>query len=89
MIFNQLYEWGQHSHAAVITVASQQEGPGFESIPFCVEFACSLCAWVLPRYSSFLSHSVDMHGFRLTAESKLPVRVNGCLALCVSCAIDW
>ena len=68
----------------VSTVASQQEGPGFDSgsRSFCVEFVCS-------------SHSPKTCklGVRLIDHSKLPVGVNVsldvCLSLCVSPAINW
>ncbi|MEQ2244990.1 hypothetical protein ILYODFUR_022870 [Ilyodon furcidens] len=32
---------GLHSGSVGSTVALQQEGPGFRSCPFCIEFACS------------------------------------------------
>lgn len=45
------------------TVTSQQEGPEFDSTPwpgpFCVEFACSVFAWVLSGYSAFLPQNVE------------------------------
>lgn len=46
-------------------------------------YALSVFGW-----SGFLPHSKDMSGFRLICESKFPVSVNGCLSLCVSCAIN-
>ena len=44
----------------VSAVASQQEGPGFESRPFCVELACSL------RVLRFPPTSKDMHSILLS-----------------------
>ena len=46
----------------VSAVASQQEGPGFESRPFCVELACSprVCVGFL-RVLRFPPTSKDMH----------------------------
>ena len=52
-----------HSGAAVSTVASQQEGFGFDSGSglFCGEFAfLPVPAWVLSGYTSFLPQSKNM-----------------------------
>ena len=50
----------------VSAVASQQEGPGFESRPFCVELACSprVCVGFL-RVLRFSPTSKDMHSMLL------------------------
>lgn len=60
----------------ISTVASQQEGSGFEPggwlWPFCVEFP------ILSGYSGFLPEAKDMQ-FRLTGDSKLLIGVDGCL----------
>ena len=51
----------------VSAVASQQEGPGFESQPFCVELACSprVCVGFL-RVLRFPPTSKDMHSILLS-----------------------
>ena len=58
---------GQHGGAVVSAVASQQEGPGFESRPFCVELACSprVCVGFL-RVLRFPPTSKDMHSILLS-----------------------
>src|SRR4029434_1632471 len=57
---------GQHGGSVVSTVASQQEGPGFESWSFQVLSVLSLHvlpvpAWVYSGYSGFPHHHKDMH----------------------------
>ena len=61
------YLHGQHGGAVVSAVASQQEGPGFESRPFCVELACSprVCVGFL-RVLRFPPTSKDMHSILLS-----------------------
>ena len=56
-----------HGGAVVSAVASQQEGPGFESRPFCVELACSprVCVGFL-RVLRFPPTSKDMHSILLS-----------------------
>ncbi len=58
------------------TVASQQEGSGFEPTgllgPFCVEFACSPCASMGFLRVRQLPHTIKIHA----GDSKLPVGVN-------------
>ena len=85
--------WGQHSVWVVATVTSQQEGSWSE--PFCVELACSPCAYpgtrVSSGFSSFLPQSKDMHVW-LVGGSKLPVgvivSVHGCSSMCGP-VMDW
>ena len=77
----------------VITVASQQEGPGFEceSGCFCVEFACSPCVCVgslrLLCFPPTLQKHVKWE--KVNRYSKLPVSVNvsvdGCSSICEPC----
>ncbi len=78
---------GRHGGAVASTVASQQEGSGFEPTgrlgPFCVDSACSprACAGslrVLPQ---------SKRQVRLTSDSKLPVGVNVSVSICRPC--DW
>ena len=57
---------GQHGGSVVSTVASQHEGPGFESRSFQVLSVWSLHvlpvpAWVSSGYSGFPHHHKDMH----------------------------
>jgi len=54
---------GLHGGVLVSTVASQQEGSCFKSHlgPFCVEFACSLCACVGSLWVSLLLPTVQKH----------------------------
>src|SRR4029434_10684487 len=57
---------GQHGGSVVSTVASQQEGLGFESRSFQVLSVWSLHvlpvpAWVYSGYSGFPHHHKDMH----------------------------
>ena len=56
-----------HGGAVVSAVASQQEGPGFESRTFCVELACSprVCVGFL-RVLWFPPTSKDMHSILLS-----------------------
>ena len=71
------------SGAVVSAVTSKQEGPRFESESggFCVEFACSVSAWVL-WYSGFLPQFKNMQsGGRLIGDSKLPTGVDGCMCI--------
>ncbi len=74
----------------VSTVASQQEGSGFESAFLCGVCVFSPCVGFFSGYSGF-SQPKDMQ-VRLIGDSKLPVAlnasVNGCLSLCVNPVID-
>ena len=45
---------GQHSGAVVSTVASQQEGPGFEGLSVWSLHVLPVSAWVLTGFSGFL-----------------------------------
>lgn len=83
---------GQHGGAVIITVASQQERPGFGStggfhqLEFASLHILLALVWVLSGYHP---QSKDMH-VRLTGYSKLAVdgSVNGCLPLYVSPTTD-
>ncbi len=81
----------------ILTVASRQEGSGFEPTSrlglFCMEFACSPCACV--GFLQILLLPLPKT-CRLIGDSKLPIGVNvsvsGCLSLYVTplCPVtDW
>ena len=77
----------------VITVASQQEGPGFDPGVWAFSVGSlhvsSVSAWVLSRSSGFDSPKTCKRGIRLIGHSKLPVGVKvslgGSLSLCQLC----
>lgn len=69
-----------NSDAAFRSVASQKQGPGFESARLeasCVEFACSPCL-----YSDFFSQSKDNY-MGLIGDSKLVIGVNSSVNVCL------
>ena len=70
----------------VSAAATQQKGPGFDSLN-----RQGLSVWsshVLLVSAWLLSQSKDMHDW-LIGDSKLRVSVSGCLSLGVSLAMNW
>lgn len=62
----------------MLVVASQQEGPGFDSGPFCVGFARSPCVYVGPLWVLQLPSTIQRptSGDRSIGDSKLLKGVN-------------
>ena len=78
------WSWGDHCGPKVLTVTSEQEGPGFDSRSgrFCVELARFLCAcagslWV--RRLPLPVQNMQKLGVGLIGHSKLRIGVNVCL----------
>lgn len=75
--------WG-HGGAVVTSVASQQDGPGFDLGPFCEDYASSPGPAQVPfRCSGLLTQSKYMQ-VGLSGYYKLPVCVNVSLHDCLS-----
>ena len=77
--------YGWHNGAAVSAVASQQDGPGFdsESGGFRAELACFLFVCECSLYLLHLPKIFKL-GFRLIGHSKWPVGVDESVCLCLS-----